>query len=132
MTQITATNVRSAIEAANRKFVASYNQGDAATIGTYYTGDARLLPPNADFIAGKQAIAAFWKGAMDMGVKSVTLETVEVEDFGQTANEVGQFSLLDAGNHVIDSGKYIVVWKLETGQWKLHRDVWNSSRPAAR
>lgn len=131
MTQQTATDTRNAIESANRRFVATFKQGDAPGIAALYTRDGQLLPPNSDVITGKQAIAAFWKGAMDMGVKAVRLETVEVEGFGQTANEVGKFTLLAAGDQVIDTGKYVVIWKLDAGQWKLHRDVWNSSRPAA-
>jgi hypothetical protein len=31
---------------------------------------------------------------------------------------------------VLDEGKYIVIWKQVEGQWKLHRDILNSSRPA--
>ncbi len=30
----------------------------------------------------------------------------------------------------LDAGKFIVVWKQEAGQWKLHRDIFNSSMPA--
>jgi ketosteroid isomerase-like protein len=29
-----------------------------------------------------------------------------------------------------DRGKYIVVWKRDGGQWRLHRDSWNTSMPA--
>jgi hypothetical protein len=32
---------------------------------------------------------------------------------------------------VLDQGKYIVIWKREKGQWKLHRDIFNSSVPAS-
>jgi len=32
--------------------------------------------------------------------------------------------------YVLDKGKYIVIWKQEEGQWKLHRDIFNSSMPA--
>jgi ketosteroid isomerase-like protein len=31
---------------------------------------------------------------------------------------------------VIDTGKYVVVWKRVGGRWKLLRDIWNTSRPA--
>jgi hypothetical protein len=31
---------------------------------------------------------------------------------------------------ILDTGKYIVIWKRENGAWKWHRDIWNSSRPA--
>ena len=30
-----------------------------------------------------------------------------------------------------DSGKYLVVWKNDGGSWKLHRDIWTTSQPAA-
>jgi ketosteroid isomerase-like protein len=66
-----------------------------------------------------------------MGITAAKLETVEVEGYGNTANEVGTYTLQGAGSQVLDTGKYVVIWKQETGQWKLHRDIWNSSRPAA-
>jgi ketosteroid isomerase-like protein len=31
------------------------------------------------------------------------------------------------GGAVMDSGKFIVIWKQEGGRWKLHQDIWNSS-----
>ena len=126
----TSTEVRAAIAAANQEFVAAFSRGDAAGIATLYTKDGQVLPPNNDFIAGKQAIQTFWQGAMNMGIKAAKLETVEVENYGDTAGEVGKFTLEGEGGQVIDMGKYVVIWKQEAGQWKLHRDIWNSSRPA--
>jgi ketosteroid isomerase-like protein len=38
--------------------------------------------------------------------------------------------LLGAGGTEADRGKYIVIWKNQGGLWKLHRDIWNSSKPA--
>jgi ketosteroid isomerase-like protein len=61
----------------------------------------------------------------------VKLETVEVAGDGNTAYEVGQFTLQGAEGQVFDAGKYVVIWKQEAGQWKIHRDIWNSSRPAS-
>ena len=67
---------------------------------------------------------------MDMGVATATLETVELDDHGDTAIEEGRFTLAGADGEVIDRGKYIVVWKNDGGTWKLHKDIWNSSQPA--
>ena len=67
---------------------------------------------------------------MNMGVTAVNLETGEAEQYGNTAYEVGRFTLQGAEGQMIDAGKYVVIWKQEGGQWKLHRDIWNSSRPA--
>ena len=41
------------------------------------------------------------------------------------AYEVGRYALSGQVGD-IDHGKYIVVWKKVGGQWKLHRDIFNS------
>jgi ketosteroid isomerase-like protein len=67
---------------------------------------------------------------MDMGIKEAKLEIVEVEGHGDTAIEGSTFTLHGEGGQLLDRGKYIVIWKREEGQWKLHRDIFNSSMPA--
>jgi len=44
-------------------------------------------------------------------------------------NEVGSYSMTDKKGKEIDKGKYIVLWKMEDGKWKIHRDVFNSDMP---
>ena len=127
----TATDARVEIEAANKHFITAFSQGDAAALAALYTTDGQLLPPNSDFVTGPNAIKTFWQGVMDMGIKEATLETVEAEAHGETATEIGKYTMLVEGGQVADSGKYIVTWKNEQGTWKLHRDIWNSSQPAA-
>ncbi len=68
---------------------------------------------------------------MDMGIKAIKLETIEVEGYGDTASEVGRYILESGDGQVLDQGKFIVIWKQEAGQWKLHRDIINSSMPAS-
>ena len=123
------TEVREAIIAAIEKFTAAYNQGDAAGLAALYTENGQLLPTSSDFITGKPAIQKFWQARMDPGVSSVKLESVEIEAHDETAIEVGVYSVQGQENQVFDRGKYIVIWKLEKGQWKLHRDMMNSSLP---
>jgi ketosteroid isomerase-like protein len=68
---------------------------------------------------------------MDMGItKTVRLETIEAEEHGDTAIEIGKYTDSGGAGNVIDRGKYVVIWKQEGGQWKLHRDIWNSSLSA--
>jgi ketosteroid isomerase-like protein len=82
-------------------------------------------------MTGHDAIRAFWQGAMDMGVKRVLLETVEFSQMGEIAVEIGRYTLSGTEAPVLDSGKYVVVWKREGDAWRWHRDIWNSSRPLA-
>jgi ketosteroid isomerase-like protein len=125
------TEIHDAISAANENFMTVFKKGDAAGMAVLYTGNAQVLPPNKDFVTGRQAIQALLQGWMDRGVKAFKLETVEAEGYGDTASEVGRYILEGEGGQVLGQGKYIVIWKQEEGQWKLHRDIFNSSMPAA-
>jgi uncharacterized protein (TIGR02246 family) len=117
------------IKAAGAEFEEAFNGGDGAAVGALYTDDAALLPPDAARVDGKEAIAEFWQGAIDAGLKDLDLQTVEVLDAGNLAIELGKVSLTSTGSvgdPVPVAGKYIVVWQRgEDGTWRLHRDIWN-------
>ncbi|UCE53445.1 MAG: DUF4440 domain-containing protein [Desulfobacterales bacterium] len=128
--QSTSTGIQEAIAAADEKFMETFNGGDAAGLADLYTENGQLLPTGSDFVTGTVAIQAFWQGAMDMGIKTAKLETVEAEGHGDTAIEIGKYILSGETGNIMDRGKYVVVWKQVGGQWKVHRDIWNSSLSA--
>jgi uncharacterized protein (TIGR02246 family) len=119
--------VHVAIEAANERFMQAFAQADAAGLASLYTEDGQLLPPGGEAAHGWAAIRAFWQAAMDNGISAARLEIAEVEEHGDTAIEVSRYTLLGAGEQLLDQGKYIVIWKRERGEWKLHRDIFNSN-----
>ena len=122
---------RETIVAANNQILGVFNTGNAANfVARAYTKDAQLLPPNSDFVNGSEALEGFWQALLDMGIRGVKLETIEVEGAGDTAFDVGKYTLLGDAGKVLDKGKYVVIWKQEDGQWKWHRDIFNSSLPA--
>jgi len=125
-----STDTHAAIVAADEIFMSNFNRGDAAGVAALYTENGQFLPPNSDPVVGRQAIQATFQGLMGMGVKSVKLETDEVEGYGDTASEVGRYTLEGEGGQVLDQGKFLVIWKQEAGQWRLHRDMINTSLPA--
>lgn len=122
---------RAAVEAANEAFVARFNDGDSAGVAELYAEDGQLLPPNANPVSGRTAIAEFWQGVMGAGIKGVALETAELVGMGEIGSEIGRYTLTDGEGNVLDRGKYIVVWKQEGDGVRLYRDIWNSSMPAA-
>jgi uncharacterized protein (TIGR02246 family) len=121
---------RDAVDAGNARFMAAFRAGDPAALAACYTPDAQLLPANSDVVSGTEAIARFWRGVMAMGVAEARLETAEVEAQGDLAVEVGRYALAGADGGTLDHGKYVVVWHRDGGAWKLHRDIWTTSRPA--
>jgi ketosteroid isomerase-like protein len=66
---------------------------------------------------------------IDSGVRDVKLETIAVETTGASlAAEVGRAVLTlqqPGGASATAEGKYVVVWKEDGGEWKLHADIWN-------
>lgn len=123
----TTSDIHSTINEISKNFESTFSQSDAAQLADFYTENGMLLPAGSDFVQGKQNIQEYWQVAIDMGIKNIELEILEVEQHDDTAIEMSKFKLSDANDQVIDQGKGIVIWKYENNAWKLHRDIWNSS-----
>ena len=93
-----------------------------------YTAHARILPPEAPMIEGREQIKAFWSQAItSMGVTSAKLTTVDAEEAGDGVIEIGRVVLsLEAGPTA--NVKYVVHWQQEDGAWKWNIDIWNSTQ----
>ena len=120
-------NIRSAIEAANKRFVEAFSKGDAARIADMYAEGARVMPPNSPMAQGRQRIQELWQSLINTGAK-LTLSTSDVEAHGNVVYEVGTYELIFPDNKR-DAGKYVVVWRRQKGDWKLAVDIWNSNMP---
>jgi ketosteroid isomerase-like protein len=127
-----ADDVKAAIEAANSQFSAAVAKGDGAVLAGMYSSDGQVMPAGSDPIRGAEAIQKFWQGALDSGVAGIGLRTIEVFGRGPTATEVGEYELRDKAGKVLDHGKYIVVWRNESGKWKLLRDMFSTNVPPAK
>lgn len=123
----TPPDVRASFAALNDRFMSTFARGDAAGVAAMYASDGCAFPPGAPPVAGAAALEAFWRGAIDLGVKAVQLETEELELHGPRAIEVGRFTLSGEGGATLDHGKYLVVWRQESGDWRIYRDIWNSN-----
>jgi ketosteroid isomerase-like protein len=90
---IAQQDVRASLEEGNKQFAAAFSRGDGKAVGALYTATAQAFPPNGDIVQGSEAIGRFWQGAIDAGIKGVTLTTLEVEAHGDIAHEVGKYVL---------------------------------------
>jgi uncharacterized protein (TIGR02246 family) len=122
-----ADEIRNAVEAGNRAFIAAFLRGDSQAVAQLYTENAQVIAPGEPVARGRTAIAAAWQKAIDGGVKDLSLQTAEVESAGDLACETGTVRLVSKAGAVTE-GRYVVVWRRVAGQWKLHRDIWNSGK----
>ena len=120
--------VRAAIERLGTRFAEAYASGDARAVAAFYTEDAIAFPPGGDMVKGRQAIQQMWQSTMDSGVKSLSFNVVDVGTSGDLAHETGTAVLKvhEQGKEPTTASiKYVVVWKRQGDDWKLHRDIWN-------
>ena len=118
--------IRRGIDEANRRFEDAFTRGDAASVAQeVYARDARVLPPGAEMVQGRDNIAQFWAAAaQQMGVQRVQLSTVELQPLGDGAYEIGRATLTLAGGQQA-TAKYVVIWRQEKDRWRIHVDIWN-------
>jgi ketosteroid isomerase-like protein len=96
-----------------------------AALDQIYTVDARILPPGADLIEGRENIKGFWQAAVaGMNVQDAKLVSVNAHLAGDSVIEVGRAKLFLPEGQSADV-KYVVEWRQEGGAWKWHTDIWN-------
>jgi ketosteroid isomerase-like protein len=122
-----ATDIMEDIRKTNQLLSAALERKNAFEMSELYTLNAMLLPTGSEPVQGREHICNFWQGAINMGISKIELRTVEVELHSDTAIELGNYLLMDEKSQQMDKGKYIVVWKLADGHWKLHKDIWNTN-----
>lgn len=117
--------VSEGMQKTNRLFSALVREKNYDGLDDIYTKDARVLPPGAPLVQGREAIKGFWQQAITtLDVQDVELSSIDVETVGDGAVEIGRAVLtLASGNKV--TAKYVVQWKQEDGGWKWHTDIWN-------
>lgn len=114
------------ITAVNRQFEAAARSQDLDGLAALYTPDAMVLPPDGPIVKGRADIKQMWgMVAQQLGLKEVRLRTASFEQEGSLGHEVGEATLTVATGSLVV--KYVVVWKRTDGQWRLHRDIWNSA-----
>jgi uncharacterized protein (TIGR02246 family) len=118
------------IQAAQDRLAAAVAARDAGRAAALYTEDARLIPQGAPACAGRAAIAAFFAGAFANGIADARFITEDVDGDDARASEVGRYELYAAGpdgNRVLAAeGRYLIAWRKVDGDWRLHRDMFNS------
>jgi hypothetical protein len=75
-------------------------------VAALHTEDAVLMPPNTEAVKGRPAIEKLFMAFVAAGIKGVTLTSQEVEAHGDTATELGAYSIKDATGKEIDRAKH--------------------------
>jgi ketosteroid isomerase-like protein len=121
---------RKVIDSTNAVFGSMVSKGDSVGLASLYTSDAKFMMPNSPTASGRGAIQSAFAGLFAaIGTPGLTLTANDVWGTEELLTEVGSYTMTDKTGKEIDKGKYIDLWKMEDGKWKLHRDIFNSDLP---
>ncbi len=121
---------KSFIDSVNTRFSQQLRDGDSLALASNYWPDAELLLSNSEPIKGKDIMSA-WGATIRMGINDMTFTTTDITGDANFLIETGSYEMKDGDKTLIDRGKYVVVWKQKNGEWKLYRDIGNTSLPSA-
>jgi ketosteroid isomerase-like protein len=127
-TQPSLDAVKLAMAKTNDLFNAEvFGKRNFSALDQVYTSDARILPPGAPMVSGREGIKKFWSDlVLSINAKSAVLSSVDVMPAGDGVVEIGRATLTIEPASQIEV-KYVVYWRQEDGQWKWHVDIWNQN-----
>lgn len=119
-------------EAAIRQRIAEFSRfvvaGDNRAIADAYTAEASILPPGLDIISGTEGIRSYWSRKPGNTTTFHKITPVEIVVQGDTAYDHGYYEVsgISQGKPFEGArGKYLIVWRKQDGEWKIHLDAWN-------
>ena len=114
---------------------AAVTEGKPEVAAALYTTDAVVMPPHAPIVNGREAMQAFLTSEI-AAMKAGGVTLVNGPSTGKASGNIGwhqgTYTVKTATGETVDSGSYLEIWqKGADGKWLIHRDIWNSDRPAS-
>jgi ketosteroid isomerase-like protein len=131
-TAIDINKIKEEIQAKENEFAATYNAGVMKEIG-YFADEATTFPQNGQPIAGKEAIIKYLKSHRDSISKgkkiSFTTNEVFVSKEGEQVVEIGNYTVEDSTETIVNSGNYMTLFVKKDGKYYSLRDMSTSDLP---
>lgn len=115
-------------------FVAAYNARDVEKIGSHFSANAAIMPPNRSTLRGLEAVKGYYEGRLkDEGATDLQVEPEAIDGHGPLAFVVATFSLdlkgPDGSKSQHDRGKVVWILRKYAGQWKFEWQIMSSDLP---
>lgn len=110
----------------NESYSQRFTSNDSMFYVNRYCADAAVYSPNMPAVLGRDSIRSFfYNGGQNTDAK------IELHASGINGNtdfiiEDGSYNFPDGKGGSFDKGKFIAIWKMEDGVWKIYREIWNS------
>lgn len=119
---IDLVKIKEQLQELDDQFSESFNHADSLAIAEHYATDGTW-----GSVKGKDNLASAWgksiRYANENGTPNVEFKISSVSSHDEFLVEIGSYEFSDSSYTVKSTGKYLVVRKLEDGQWKMYRDI---------
>jgi ketosteroid isomerase-like protein len=128
--KVNAAQEANSIMGLEREWSRRFQVKDIDWIMTLYTEESRMFPPGGEPVTGLEALRAAWQSLADTKGLEITWEPTEahVAESGDMAWDIGDV-IVFSPDGMRQTGKYLVVWKRENGNWKVSVNTYNENSP---
>jgi len=116
-------------------FVAAYNAKDLEKVGSFFSGNATIMPANRSTLRGVDLVKTYYDERFKMGASNLAIEPQDLSGHGPLGYVTGTFSLdinpPGGGVATRDRGKVLWILHEYNGQWKFEVQIMSSDLPSA-
>jgi ketosteroid isomerase-like protein len=108
------------IELRLRKYENYLRNEDSIALGNMYTVDAEVIPSTV----GRDNITKVFGRMIRDSITGSSFKTVHLWGYDQLLVEEGTGTWSHKNGEIVGTGRYLLVWQKEEGEWKILRDTW--------
>jgi ketosteroid isomerase-like protein len=132
---VAAKDAKAELAEAGAQWNALYAKGDWAAMRALYSDDAWLMTDKAPIALGADAIIAFLRRYRDQGATvTFRFENEDVRVDGKIGTVVARYWMtaqIPGRPEVRTAGRSLLIYRRESGKWKLWRDMDNTTPDVA-
>ena len=122
-----------AIKKLVQDFAAAYNAKDLEKVGSFFGGNAAIMPANRSTMRGVELVKTYYDERFKNGATNLQIEPQDVSGHGSLGFFTGVFSFdmipADGGVPSRDRGKVLWIVHNYSGQWKFDYQMMSSDLP---
>lgn len=120
------------VKQSNIGLVKAFESQDTAAVLKSFVQKAQLMPSGHEAIEGRDSIANYVEKLFESDITDLKIETKNLWGDSLILTEVGTYKISASKGKKIDEGKYISLWKRESGNWKIFMVMWTTDLPENR
>ncbi len=118
--EVDVTTLEKEIEARLKDYQKHLKNGDSVALGNMYMKNAEIIPSTV----GRANITKVFGRYIRDSITGSNFKTTQLWGNDQLLVEEGVGKWSHSNGTVVGSGRYLLVWKKDDGEWKILRDTW--------